>query len=96
MGDTSSASYDSATTLLRDCLIAPLRAMSPDQIPRGYYVVLVDGLCEAECHRTDSGETLASFLTQHFRELPPWLRIVCTVRSCNLDIVKDFPYQRIR
>ncbi len=61
-----------------------------------YFLILVDGLCEAELHRSDGGETVASFLERHFREFPPWLRLVCTVRTGMLDIVKGFPYQRMR
>ena len=51
----------------------------------GLCLVLVDGLCEAELHRADSGLSLASLLTRHLTSLPPWLRLVTTSRS-NINL----------
>ena len=59
-------------------------------------LLLIDSLCDAEYHRTDSGETLASFLAAHLQFLPRWLRIICTVRSNMIDIMKPYPFHRLR
>ena len=58
-------------------VLAPLSSLPRPPCPA---LVLVDGLCEAEQHRPDSGHTLASFLTRHMASLPPWLRLVTTSR----------------
>ena len=59
-------------------------------------IILIDGLCEAEIHRPDYGDTLASFLGKHLMDFPPWLKIVCSVRTSLQDITKQLPFQRIR
>ena len=58
-------------------ILSPLASLPPPLSPA---LVLVDGLCEAEQHRADSGLTLASLLTRHLASLPPWLRLVTTSR----------------
>ena len=59
-------------------------------------IILIDGLCEAEQHRPDYGETLTSFLAKHYSHFPPWLKLVCTVRSNILEIANSFPFHQIR
>jgi hypothetical protein len=59
-------------------------------------IILVDGLCEAEVHRPDYGDTLAIFLCKHLLNFPPWLKIVGTVRTGLQDITKMLPFQRVR
>ncbi len=59
-------------------------------------IIVVDGLCEAEVHRPDYGDTLANFLCKHLLKFPTWLKIVCTVRSSVQDITKMLPFQKIR
>ena len=59
-------------------------------------LILIDSLCDAEYHRTDSGETLASFLSGHLQFFPRWLRMICTVRSNMIEIMKQFPFHRLR
>ena len=58
-------------------------------------IILIDGLCEAEIHRPDYGDTLATFLCKHLLSFPPWLKIVCTVRTGLQDVTKMLPFQRI-
>lgn len=58
-------------------------------------VILIDAVCEAEYHRPDRGDTIASFLTRHAPNIPSWLKIVCTVRTQLLDCAKQLPYTRI-
>ena len=59
-------------------------------------LLLIDSLCDSEYHRTDSGETLTSFLASHLQFFPRWLRIICTVRSNMIDIMKPYPFHRLR
>lgn len=56
---------------------------------------MIDAVCEAEYHRPDRGDTIASFLTRHAPNIPSWLKIVCTVRTQLLDCAKQLPYTRI-
>ena len=58
-------------------------------------VIVIDGLCEAEVHRPDYGDTLATFLCKHLLSFPAWLKIVCTVRTGLQDVTKMLPFQRI-
>jgi len=60
-----------------------------------FQVILIDAFCEAEYHRPDRGDTIASFLTRHAPNIPSWLKIVCTVRTQLLDCAKQLPYTRI-
>lgn len=58
-------------------------------------VILVDALCEAEYHRPDTGDTIASFLAKHAPSFPSWLKVVATVRTQLGEITKGLPYARI-
>lgn len=60
-----------------------------------HQVILIDAVCEAEYHRPDRGDTIASFLTRHAPNFPSWLKIVCTVRTHLLDCAKQLPYTRV-
>lgn len=44
-------------------------------------IVLIDGLNEAEFHRPDYGDTLASFLSRNIQKFPSWLKVITTVRT---------------
>lgn len=60
-----------------------------------FQVILIDAICEAEYHRPDKGDTIASLLTRHACNIPDWLKIVCTVRTQLLNCGKQLPYTRI-
>jgi hypothetical protein len=80
-----------------DGILEPLKLLkSQGKFPHQRSLILVDGLCDAEYHRTDNGATLSSFLKVHLDLFPSWLRIVCTVRTNMLDIVRPFTFHRIR
>jgi len=66
------------------------------KIPSENCIILVDALCEAEYHRPDHGDTLASFLARHSQDFPPWLKIVATVRTQLQEVTNQLPYHRIR
>ena len=71
---------------------------SQGRIPRSMQrcLILVDALCEAEAHRTDNGDTLASFLAAHLPTFPKFIRLIATVRTNMLDVMRPFPFHRLR
>lgn len=58
-------------------------------------IILIDALCEAEYHRPDYGDTIASFLAKMTEYFPSWLRIVATVRTQMLEYVKGLQYTKV-
>ncbi|XP_072759308.1 protein TANC2 isoform X4 [Anoplolepis gracilipes] len=77
-------------------IIEPLSTLKKaNRLPVSNMVILIDAVCEAEYHRPDRGDTIASFLTRHAPNIPSWLKIVCTVRTQLLDCAKQLPYTRI-
>ncbi|KAK0168005.1 hypothetical protein PV327_001848 [Microctonus hyperodae] len=91
----------------RECTVDPDLALSRGiiepmlslrkcgKLPQVNMVILIDAVCEAEYHRPDRGDTIASFLTRHALNFPNWLKIICTVRTQLHDCVKNFHYTRI-
>ncbi|KAK0089572.1 hypothetical protein PV325_006701 [Microctonus aethiopoides] len=91
----------------RECTVDPDLALSRGiiepmlslrkcgKLPQVNMVILIDAVCEAEYHRPDRGDTIASFLTRHAPNFPNWLKIICTVRTQLHDCVKHFHYTRI-
>ncbi|XP_051163378.1 protein TANC2 isoform X2 [Leptopilina boulardi] len=92
---------------LRECTVDPDLALSrgiiepllslrrAGRLPEINMMILIDAVCEAEYHRPDRGDTIASFLTRHTPNFPSWLKIVCTVRTQLQECTKQFPYTRI-
>jgi hypothetical protein len=70
---------DPSAALLQGVLrpLARLASPAPGAAP---LLLLVDGLCEAEQHRPDTGPGLTAFLAAHLALLPAWLRLVATGR----------------
>ncbi|XP_012276088.1 protein TANC1 isoform X2 [Orussus abietinus] len=91
----------------RECTVDPDLALSrgiieplctlrkAGRLPDANMIVLIDAVCEAEYHRPDRGDTIASFLARHASNFPSWLKIVCTVRTQLQECAKQFPYTRI-
>lgn len=65
------------------------------KISSGNCIILVDGLCEAEYHRPDHGDTITSFLAKHAPDFPSWLKVIATVRTQLQDITKQLPYTKL-
>nr|NVI77169.1 rolling pebbles [Cucujiformia] len=59
------------------------------------YIILIDGLCEAEYHRPDHGDTITSFLIKHTSSFPSWMKILATIRTQLQEVSKQLPYTRI-
>ncbi|CAD1475873.1 unnamed protein product [Heterotrigona itama] len=77
-------------------IIEPLSTLKKtNRLPDTNMVILIDAVCEAEYHRPDRGDTIASFLTRHAPNFPSWLKIVCTVRTHLLECTKQLPYTRV-
>lgn len=77
-------------------IIEPLLSLRKSgRLPEINMVILIDAVCEAEYHRPDRGDTIASFLTRHAPNFPSWLKIVCTVRTQLRECAKQLPYTRI-
>jgi len=58
-------------------------------------LIVIDGLNEAEFHKPDYGETVASFIVQHIDKFPGWLKLVLTVHSSMVEITNMLPFPRI-
>ena len=65
------------------------------KISVGMGIIVIDGLCEAEHHRPDYGDTIATFIGRHSSSFPSWLKIVATIRSNFVDTYKLLPFHRI-
>ncbi|XP_076632081.1 zinc-RING finger and ankyrin repeat domain-containing protein rolling pebbles isoform X1 [Colletes latitarsis] len=77
-------------------IIEPLSTLKKtNRLPETNMVILIDAVCEAEYHRPDRGDTIASFLTRHAPNFPSWLKIICTVRTQLLECAKQLPYTRV-
>ncbi|XP_076295761.1 zinc-RING finger and ankyrin repeat domain-containing protein rolling pebbles isoform X2 [Lasioglossum baleicum] len=77
-------------------IIEPLSTLKKmNRLPDTNMVILIDAVCEAEYHRPDRGDTIASFLTRHAPNFPSWLKIICTVRTQLLECAKQLPYTRV-
>ncbi|XP_041857256.1 protein TANC1 [Melanotaenia boesemani] len=59
------------------------------------HIILVDGLNEAEFHKPDYGDTIASFIAKIITKFPPWLKLVVTVRVNLLEITSLLPFAKI-
>uniref|UniRef100_A0A672KMM6 Tetratricopeptide repeat, ankyrin repeat and coiled-coil containing 1b n=1 Tax=Sinocyclocheilus grahami TaxID=75366 RepID=A0A672KMM6_SINGR len=56
------------------------------------YIILVDGLNEAEFHKPDYGDTIASFITKIISKFPIWLKLIVTVRVNLVEVSSLLPF----
>uniref|UniRef100_A0A3P9LKR5 Tetratricopeptide repeat, ankyrin repeat and coiled-coil containing 1b n=1 Tax=Oryzias latipes TaxID=8090 RepID=A0A3P9LKR5_ORYLA len=59
------------------------------------HIILIDGLNEAEFHKPDYGDTIASFIDKIIAKFPSWLKMVVTVRANMLEITSLLPFAKI-
>nr|NVI77204.1 rolling pebbles [Cucujiformia] len=59
------------------------------------FLILIDGLCEAEYHRPDHGDTITSFLIKHTPNFPTWIKVLATIRTQFQELTKQLAYTRI-
>lgn len=65
--------------------------ISERKIPEEDYIILIDGLNDAEFHKPDYGDTLSVFLTNIICKFPPWLKLIVTVRT-NFQVKPPFDF----
>ncbi|XP_053388257.1 protein TANC2-like isoform X2 [Mercenaria mercenaria] len=58
-------------------------------------VFVVDGLNEAEFHKPDYGDTIASFIVRHIGKFPRWLKLMLSVHTNMIEITYNLPFPRI-
>lgn len=92
---------------VRECIADPERAMKMGileplanlrrvgKISAKNCIILIDGLCEAEYHRPDHGDTITSFLAKLTEHFPSWIRVIGTVRTLMLDYTKGLTFTKI-
>ncbi|NWI53427.1 TANC1 protein, partial [Calyptomena viridis] len=66
--------------------------LSEKKIPEEDYIILVDGLNDAEFHKPDYGDTISSFITSIICRFPPWLKLIVTVRTNFQEVVSSLPF----
>lgn len=78
-------------------VLEPLNALNrlTNTIGSDSLVIVIDGLCEAEYHRPDHGDTIASFLVKHICKFPAWLKVVATLRTNLEDALPSLPLTKI-
>ncbi|NXU84942.1 TANC1 protein, partial [Xiphorhynchus elegans] len=81
---------------LRRGVLEPLAHLRAEQkIPEEDYIILVDGLNDAEFHKPDYGDTISSFITSIICKFPPWLKLIVTVRTNFQEVVNSLPFMAI-
>uniref|UniRef100_A0A8U7P565 Tetratricopeptide repeat, ankyrin repeat and coiled-coil containing 1 n=1 Tax=Corvus moneduloides TaxID=1196302 RepID=A0A8U7P565_CORMO len=74
-------------------VLEPLSNLRREQkIPEEDYIILVDGLNDAEFHKPDYGDTISSFITSIICKFPPWLKLIVTVRTNFQEVVSSLPF----
>uniref|UniRef100_A0A8D2JBZ0 Tetratricopeptide repeat, ankyrin repeat and coiled-coil containing 1 n=1 Tax=Varanus komodoensis TaxID=61221 RepID=A0A8D2JBZ0_VARKO len=74
-------------------VLEPLVNLRKEQkIPEEEYIILIDGLNEAEFHKPDYGDTVSSFITNVISKFPPWLKLIVTVRTNFQEIISSHPF----
>ncbi|XP_067644240.1 protein TANC2 isoform X3 [Eurosta solidaginis] len=82
--------------VMRMAILEPLIVLKrAGKISTKTCVILVDALCEAEYHRPDHGNTIATFLAKMTQYFPSWLKVVATVRTQMLEFVKGLSYTKM-
>ncbi|KAM4609145.1 protein TANC1 isoform 2-T2 [Polymixia lowei] len=77
-------------------VLEPLANLRKERkIPEEDHIILIDGLNEAEFHKPDYGDTIASFIAKIITKFPSWLKLVVTVRVNLLEIASLLPFSKI-
>uniref|UniRef100_A0A7M4ERW0 Protein TANC1 n=1 Tax=Crocodylus porosus TaxID=8502 RepID=A0A7M4ERW0_CROPO len=77
-------------------VLEPLANLRKEQkIPEEEYIILIDGLNDAEFHKPDYGDTLSSFITNIIFKFPSWLKLIVTVRTNFQEIASSLPFFKI-
>ncbi|NXT22953.1 TANC1 protein, partial [Syrrhaptes paradoxus] len=77
-------------------VLEPLANLRKEQkIPEEDYIILIDGLNDAEFHKPDYGDTLSSFIATIICKFPAWLKLIVTVRTNFQEVVSSLPFIEI-
>lgn len=77
-------------------ILDPLESLKEQgRITSDSCLIVIDSLNEAEFHKPDYGDTIASFLCRHIEQFPLWLKLVLTVHSSLVEITKDLGFTTI-
>ncbi|NXA13225.1 TANC1 protein, partial [Sapayoa aenigma] len=77
-------------------VLEPLASLRKEhKIPEEHYIILVDGLNDAEFHKPDYGDTISTFITSIICRFPPWLKLIVTVRTNFQEVVSSLPLTAI-
>ncbi|XP_067405515.1 protein TANC1 isoform X2 [Emydura macquarii macquarii] len=77
-------------------VLEPLANLRKEQrIPEEEYIILIDGLNEAEFHKPDYGDTLSSFITNIISKFPSWLKLIVTLRTNFQENTNSLPFFKI-
>ncbi|XP_050543251.1 protein TANC2 isoform X2 [Daktulosphaira vitifoliae] len=78
-------------------VLEPLNTLSrlTNTIGTDSLIIVIDGLCEAEYHRPDHGDTIASFLVKHLPNFPSWLKVIATLRTNLEEALPVLPLTKI-
>uniref|UniRef100_A0A8C5PNU2 Tetratricopeptide repeat, ankyrin repeat and coiled-coil containing 1 n=1 Tax=Leptobrachium leishanense TaxID=445787 RepID=A0A8C5PNU2_9ANUR len=77
-------------------VLEPLSSLRRERkIPEEEFIILVDGLNEAEFHKPDYGDTIASFISKIIASFPPWIKIIVTIRTNFQEITSLLPLSKI-
>ncbi|XP_040570019.1 protein TANC2 isoform X2 [Lepeophtheirus salmonis] len=75
-------------------ILLPLKDLFQDE--RDLKSIVIDGLDEAEIHRTDNRETISTFISDTLPEFPPWLKVIVTLNAeTQEEIQKLLPFHRL-
>ncbi|KAG5852551.1 hypothetical protein ANANG_G00063620 [Anguilla anguilla] len=86
---------DPAGAFWRGVLEPLLTLHKEGKIPEEDHIILIDGLNEAEFHKPDYGDTIASFITKIISKFPVWLKLIVTVRVNLMEITSLLPFSKI-
>ncbi|XP_055856769.1 protein TANC2 isoform X2 [Episyrphus balteatus] len=85
-----------AERVMRMAILEPLTILKRSgKIASKTCVILIDALCEAEYHRPDHGHTIGTFLAKMTQYFPSWLKVVATVRTQMLELVKGLSFTKM-
>lgn len=79
-------------------LVEPLKSLrkSGKLQPAQNYLILIDGLDEAEFYTPEYGDSIGQFLRKYSTELPLWLKLVLTVKTAGIESFRGgFPCHKI-
>ncbi|XP_041839475.1 protein TANC1-like [Melanotaenia boesemani] len=80
----------------RKGILEPIASLRKERkLPEEDYIILVDSLNEAEFHKPDYGDTIATFITKIISKFPMWLKLVVTVRTGLVEITTLLPFAGI-